>query len=76
VAKKADNEDPLVRMNQIMKALLLISLGSMKQRQQIETLAKAGFGRAEIAELVGSTANAVGVRLAEMKKGSKSRKGE
>jgi len=54
-----------------MRALLLASLGSMKQRQQIEILDRAGFGQSEIAEVVGSTSKAVSVRLAEIRKESR-----
>jgi DNA-directed RNA polymerase specialized sigma24 family protein len=51
-----------------MKALLIAQLGNLKQRQQIELLDRAGFGPSEIADIVGSTANAVSVRLAEIRK--------
>ncbi len=73
MAKRAENDDPLVSLHKTMKALLLAGLDGFKQKQQIEILDKAGFGRSEIAEIVGSTPNAVGVRLAEIKRGSKSK---
>lgn len=55
-------------LEKTLKALLLINLGSMKQKQQITILDKAGFGQSEIAEVVGSTPKAVSVRLAEIRK--------
>jgi len=51
-----------------LRALLLVNLGSLKQKQQIAILDKAGFGQSEIADVVGSTPKAVSVRLAEIRK--------
>ena len=74
--RKSTDANPSSQLEKTMRALLLAQLGNMKQRQQIELLDRAGFGRTEIAELIGSTANAVGVRLAELKKAArKTRKG-
>lgn len=61
-------------MEKTLKALLLINLESMKQKQQIAILDKAGFGQSEIAEVVGSTPKTVSVRLAEIRK--EARKGQ
>ncbi len=62
-------------LERTLRALLLASLASMKQRQQIMILDKAGFGQSEIAGIVGSTSKAVSVRLAEIRKEArKSRK--
>jgi len=59
-----------------MKALLLAQLDNRKQRENIDLLDRAGFGQSEIADIVGSTAKAVSVRLAEIRKASrKTRKG-
>lgn len=55
-------------LEKTLRALLLVNLEPLKQKQQIAILDQAGFGRTEIAEVVGSTPNAVGVRLAEIKK--------
>ena len=55
-------------LEKTLRALLLINLDSMKQKQQIALLNKAGFGQSEIAEVVGSTPKAVSVRLAEIRK--------
>jgi predicted transcriptional regulator len=57
-----------------MKALLLAQLGGWKQREQIALLNRAGFGQSDIAELLGTTANAVSVRLAEIRKEARGRK--
>ena len=61
-------------LEKTLKALLLINLDSMKQKEQITILDKAGFGQSEIAAVVGSTPKAVSVRLAEIRK--EARKGK
>jgi hypothetical protein len=55
-------------MEKTLRAMLLVSLDSLKQRQQIAILDKAGFGPSEIATVIGSTSNAVNVRLLEIRK--------
>jgi DNA-directed RNA polymerase specialized sigma24 family protein len=55
-------------LEKTLKALLLVNLDPMKQKQQITILDKAGFGQSDIAEVVGSTPKAVSVRLAEIRK--------
>lgn len=65
-------EEPDVRaLEKTLRALLLVNMNSMKQREQITILDKAGFGQSEIAEVVGSTPKAVSVRLAEIRKESR-----
>jgi DNA-directed RNA polymerase specialized sigma24 family protein len=66
--------EPKDSLEKTLKALLLINLDSMKQKEQITILDKAGFGQSEIAEIVGSTSKAVSVRLAEIRK--EARKGK
>jgi DNA-directed RNA polymerase specialized sigma24 family protein len=61
-------------LEKTLKALLLVNLDSMKQKQQITILDKAGFGQSDIAEVIGSTPKAVSVRLAEIRK--EARKGK
>jgi hypothetical protein len=61
-------------LEKTLKALLLVNLEPMKQKQQITILDKAGFGQSDIAEVVGSTPKAVSVRLAEIRK--EARKGK
>lgn len=60
--------EPKTEMEKTLRAMLLVSLESMKQKQQIAILDKSGFGQSEIAEVVGSTPKAVSVRLAEIRK--------
>jgi DNA-directed RNA polymerase specialized sigma24 family protein len=61
-------------LEKTLRALLLVNLDPMKQKQQITILDKAGFGQSDIAEVVGSTPKAVSVRLAEIRK--EARKGK
>jgi hypothetical protein len=69
VAAEAKSE-----LEKTLKALLLVSLESMKQKQQITTLDKAGFGPSEIAAMIGSTSNTVNVRLSEIRKEARKNK--
>ena len=57
-----------------MRALLLVNLEPLKQKQQITILDKAGLGRWESRRSSGSTPKAVSVRLAEIRK--EARKGK
>lgn len=61
-------EEPKTELEKSLRALLLVSLEHLKQKQQITILDKAGFGQSEIAGVVGSTPKAVSVRLAEIRK--------
>ena len=61
-------EEPKTELEKTLRALLLVSLESMKQKQQIAILDKAGFGQSDIAGVIGSTPKAVSVRLAEIRK--------
>jgi DNA-directed RNA polymerase specialized sigma24 family protein len=67
-------EEPKTELEKSLRALLLVNLEPLRQKQQITILDKAGFGQSEIAVVVGSTSKAVGVRLAEIRK--ESRKGK
>jgi hypothetical protein len=58
-------------LEKTLKALLLIQMGAMKQKEQIALLDQAGFGQMEISRCVGSTPGAVSVRLAEIRRGRK-----
>jgi len=68
--------EPKTEMEKTLRALLLVSLASMKQKQQIAILDKAGFGQSEIATVIGSTSNSVSVRLAEIRKEARKGKSE
>lgn len=61
-------------LEKTLKALLLISLESMKQKQQITILDKGNFGPSEIAAMIGSTSNTVNVRLSEIRKTARKNK--
>jgi DNA-directed RNA polymerase specialized sigma24 family protein len=60
--------EPKTEMEKTLRAMLLVSLNSLKQRQQIAILDRAGFGPSEIATVICSTSNAVNVRLSEIRK--------
>ena len=61
-------EEAKSELEKTLRALLLISLESMKQKQRIAILDKAGFGQSDIAAVVGTTPKAVSVRLAEIRR--------
>jgi DNA-directed RNA polymerase specialized sigma24 family protein len=61
-------EEPKGDLEKSLRALLLVSLDPLSQKQQIVILDKAGFGPSEIAAVIGSTSNAVNVRLSEIRK--------
>lgn len=67
VPRNAGSHDPALELPKTMRALLLVQLRDMKQREQVELLDRAGFGQSEIAALIGTTSNAVSVRLAEIR---------
>ena len=67
-------EEPRTELEKSLRALLLVSLDPLKQKQQITILDKAGFGPSEIATVMGSTPNTVNVRLSEIRK--RARKGK
>lgn len=58
-------KEPSTELEKSLRALLLVSLNSLKQKEQIEILHKAGFGPSEIATVIGSTPHTVSVRLSE-----------
>jgi hypothetical protein len=63
------------QIQKVMKALLLAKIRGWKQREQVELLDRAGFPQGEIALLLGSTSKAISVRLAEIRKGARARRG-
>ena len=67
-------EKPKTELEKSLRALLLVSLDPLRQKQQIIILDKAGFGPSEIATVIGSTSNTVNVRLSEVRK--EARKGK
>ena len=69
-------EERKTELEKSLRALLLVSLDPLKQKQQIMILDKAGFGPSEIAAVIGSTPNAVNVRLSEIRKHTRKGKSE
>lgn len=63
--------DDSPRLEKTLTALLLTSLKSLGQKEQVAILDKAGFGQTEIAGILGSTPKAISVRLAEIRKRAK-----
>jgi len=61
-------EETRTELEKSLRALLLVSLEPLKQKQQIVILDKAGFRPSEIAAVIGSTPNTVNVRLSEIRK--------
>lgn len=62
---------PEIATEKLLRALLLVSLRTMKQKEQVELLSRSGFGQTEIALLIGTSSKAVSVRLAEIRKVAK-----
>ena len=66
-------DEPLERVEKALRLLAAVALEGRKQRDQVRLLSRAGYGPSEIAELLGSTAKSISVRLAEMRKDGRSR---
>jgi len=61
-----------ISLENTLRAMLLVSLNGLDVDFQVETLLRAGFSNVDIADLTGSTANAIGKRKERLKrKGSK-----
>jgi hypothetical protein len=50
-----------------LKLLVLVAVKDMTLKEQVSLMSKAGFGRSEMARLLGTTPNSISVRLAELK---------
>lgn len=72
-ARNSNESELQDNVGKFMKALLLAQIGDWKQKQQIALLDRAGFGQTEIADLLGSTSKAISVRLAEIRRESRSK---
>jgi DNA-directed RNA polymerase specialized sigma24 family protein len=68
---KIPDDDDLVRA---LRLTALIALRGMKQREQVELLDRAGYAQKQIAQLLCSTPKAISVRLAEIRKATKSKR--
>ncbi len=66
------SEQSKITLEMTMKALLLVSLKMQSVDSQVDILLRAGFANVDIADITGSTANAIGKRKQRMKrKGAK-----
>ncbi len=61
-------KESLDRIAKILAGMLLKDLEEGDQKQRIKRLKQCGFDNQEIAEMVGTTANTVGVTLHSLKK--------
>lgn len=61
-------DDILSELRKIGRLLTLLVTKDLGQKEKIELLSSAGLQPKEIAELIGTTANTVSVRLTEIRK--------
>ncbi len=59
------------RLDQLVRLLAITATADKKQKDQISLLSRAGLGRHEIAEILGTTAGTVSVELSVMKRDSR-----
>jgi DNA-binding NarL/FixJ family response regulator len=64
-------EESLERIAKILAGLLLKDIEEGDQKQKIARLRQCGFDNTEIAEMLGTTANTVGVAIHSLKKTKK-----
>lgn len=67
-------KEPLERIAKILAGLLLKDIEDSDQKQKIKRLKQCGFENTEIAKMLGTTPNAVGVAVHSIKKAKKSKK--
>lgn len=60
--------DEKISLEMTLRALLLVSLRGLQTDSQVEILLRAGFANVDIADLTGSSANAIAQRKIRMKK--------
>ena len=65
---KLTEAEPDIELRRMIKAILLVQIKDLKQREQIVLLNRAGFGQTDISTLLGTTSKAVSVRLSEIRK--------
>jgi DNA-binding NarL/FixJ family response regulator len=69
-----DIKEPLERIAKILAGLLLRDIEEEDQKQKIRRLKQCGFENTEIAKMLGTTANTVGVAVHSIKKSKKKKK--
>ena len=62
------SDDSKITLENTLRALLLVSLKGFDVDTQVEMLLRAGFSNVDIAELTGTTANAIGLRKLKLKR--------
>ena len=62
-------------LQKTMKASLLAQIQGWKQREQVELLDRAGFPQRQIALMLGTSSKSISVRLAEIRKEARARRG-
>jgi hypothetical protein len=70
--RKVDSEAGL---RKTLNLLAIVSLDGKKLKDQVSLMARAGFERVEMAEILGTTPNSISVRLNELKKAAGDRRG-
>ena len=66
-------KEPLERIAKILAGLLLKDIEEGDQRQKIKRLKQCGFENTEIAKMLGTTPNTVGVTVHSIRKSKKTR---
>jgi len=67
-------KDPLERIAKILAGLLLKDIEDVDQKQKIKRLKQCGFENTEIARMLGTTPNTVGVAVHSLKKSKKKKR--
>jgi hypothetical protein len=62
------SDESKISLEMTLRALLLVSLRGLSTDAQVEILLRAGFANMDIADLTGSSANAIAQRKVRMKK--------
>jgi len=68
------NAELIEEIKKTNKLLVIMATKDLSQSDKIALLSKVGFGQKEIADLVGTTSNTVGVTLHKLKKTGKKQK--
>jgi len=75
VERSTNSEGFESELQKTMKALLLAQIQGWKQREQVELLDRAGFPQRQIALMLGTSSKSISVRLAEIRKEARARRG-
>jgi DNA-directed RNA polymerase specialized sigma24 family protein len=65
------NAESASQLDKTLKLLAIVAIDGRPQKEQVRLLDRAGFRQSEIAVMLGSTSNAISVRLAEIRKARK-----